>query len=1774
MNTNKFLLASLVAMLTTSVAFAGIVTTASYQRRVEITLSQIAVTSLGEGSFSGVPVLVRLSESAISDFHYSDFLSNGADLVFADADDNEIPHEIDTWNPSGESLVWIRPATLSASMGPIFMYYGASSATPSSSTGVWSEYVGVWHLNDTVNTSTYGTFPNSTAVSGIDGEMASHSTANEAGRIGKSFRVNDGGFKTGNYNYGGVFVNDSGTGSPLDLGDTFAISGWFKHADQQLYYDHFFYKRQAADNAATKPPTGAFAIEIAVGSGKTAQVGPRGSSSGNTKVSLSSNMIDVWAYMTFVYSGNKCYVYQNGVLAGTSSINAVVDNDAPLAFGNNCLATGENIGDAAWCGWIDEVRLMDGVPTAEWLAAEYEAMTTEGYLEFGASVLQDADAPLYASASVSRNASNTGFAVTAELTSGKGVMNAIFTDVVSGNAITVPFNNGSSVTMPGTYTAEVLVPALPANRLYRCAIQVVTPSGTVTQRSLSDVFSGELSVEQVSDAEELTLAPGHFAVISPVTLPAPFTAAYSVGGTAVAGETYVALPGTTDFAASSSTADISVLPVFSVAVDEDVTVSVDISAGVTYLLGATTTAELTIVNSELDPYARYVSPTGNDTTGSGLRDNPYATIGKALSTLDGEGGTIWLFDGEYGVSAAINVTIPVTIRSISEDPATVTVKRASGNFSIFTLNCADAKLLDITITGGSVSDKINGGCVNIGTVGGVVEHCIIRDSNVSSKYGSAGGGIYMSAGYVTRCVIFGNVANYNGGGGGVYIAGGQVESSLIYSNLGGTENGSTYAGDNGGGVRLSGTTAVLANCTIYLNRGMTNPGVRIEYNKGIKGRVVNCVIVDNLTMNGAWDFSNIGGPATSADGFENCMTDARIAQPNASCFGGPYGFVDHTGNDYHLTAASSAVDAGAAVTLYSNLDLDGNPRLSGSALDVGCYEYQQDEPSIGIAVDREEAFTNVLFTFTAAVKGGSLEGGITWNFGDGQTETTSALTCTHAYADLGAKDVSVSATVGGRPVSYTAHALVKACAETILADGNPYTFEDAYGYATDGTTILVTNGTTTAKSQIFLRKGITVKGISDSPTNVIFKVSGSSRVFWMSHPDAAIRNVTITGGKIIQSLGGNVYISDFGGMLSNCVVSAGIADNYNANGGNLNMSSGLVTHCVITGGTVNNTGGGSKAANVVISGGVLEHSLIVKGNDTTKGDNAATTAGVRITGGVMRNCTVAGNAGKTTGGVSAGGGSVVNCVIAGNASSVTGGDTAAFSGTASVFEKCALDTAAPVNESCLSAAAAALLADVSNEDYHAAPGSPVVDAGLELMNPPEVDLDGNARIQGEGIDMGCYEYAGQFAVTFDADPREAIFPAQITFTAIVDGADEGDIIDYQWDFDGDGEIDDVLSGPVAVYNATAGGVFTSALYVTDVTKGISAEAVRVDFLKLAPPVLYVDVASENPVSPFVGWDTAATNVQEAVDAAVDGCEVVVTSGVYRVKSRLLVEKGVRVRGFSGNPDDVTLHSSGCGSLFISSTNAVVESMAFTNGYSNGGTQAGFEFGVSGGMVSNCVVRNSSALNWSGSGPAFYSPYTNALITHCTFAGCTLSGYSGGDKPIAYLAKGRLVNSLFVGCSDAFNADDDHISLLYVGKQASVANCTFVGNTSGDCFFIKVEDGGAVTNCVFAGNTFKPAEDGVAYSGFAVADGQAFSHCAFDAGFDEAPGDASLLGTAADFFENFAEGNLTPARLLVGAGVNYEGISRLDLAGRARLIGRTIDIGCYEGDMPFTLFLLK
>jgi hypothetical protein len=145
--------------------------------------------------------------------------------------------------------------------------------------------------------------------------------------------------------------------------------------------------------------------------------------------------------------------------------------------------------------------------------------------------------------------------------------------------------------------------------------------------------------------------------------------------------------------------------------------------------------------------------------------------------------------------------------------------------------------------------------------------------------------------------------------------------------------------------------------------------------------------------------------------------------------------------------------------------------------------------------------------------------------------------------------------------------------------------------------------------------------------------------------------------------------------------------------------------------------------------------------------------------------------------------------------------------------------------------------------------------------------------------------------------------------------------------------------------------------------------------------------------------------------------------------------------------------------------------------------------------------------------------------------------------------------------------------MSVGASAVVRNNTFIRNTIHSRGLINVSSGATVVNNVFAGNSFASESgdtvDGSTEVGFnfgssaSVAGVPAFVNCATD--LAEQINENCVTGTAAAFFKDYANGDYTPnpAGPLYNAGVTPENAPSVDLAGKKRVQGKSIDIGSFE-----------
>ncbi|MCB0127370.1 MAG: DUF2341 domain-containing protein, partial [Caldilineaceae bacterium] len=118
----------------------------AFPNEIQLTFDNTAATE----DLQNFAVLVTLDATKID---YADTQDQGQDIRFFDADGaTPLSHQIELWNESGTSYVWVKVPQIDAGSNAdfIIMRYGNPTANDiQDPTGVWdTNYVGVWHLNE------------------------------------------------------------------------------------------------------------------------------------------------------------------------------------------------------------------------------------------------------------------------------------------------------------------------------------------------------------------------------------------------------------------------------------------------------------------------------------------------------------------------------------------------------------------------------------------------------------------------------------------------------------------------------------------------------------------------------------------------------------------------------------------------------------------------------------------------------------------------------------------------------------------------------------------------------------------------------------------------------------------------------------------------------------------------------------------------------------------------------------------------------------------------------------------------------------------------------------------------------------------------------------------------------------------------------------------------------------------------------------------------------------------------------------------------------------------------------------------------------------------------------------------------------------------------------------------------------------------------------------------------------------------------------------------
>jgi hypothetical protein len=381
--------------------------------------------------------------------------------------------------------------------------------------------------------------------------------------------------------------------------------------------------------------------------------------------------------------------------------------------------------------------------------------------------------------------------------------------------------------------------------------------------------------------------------------------------------------------------------------------------------------------------------------------------------------------------------------------------------------------------------------------------------------------------------------------------------------------------------------------------------------------------------------------------------------------------------------------------------------------------------------------------------------------------------------------------------------------------------------------------------------------------------------------------------------------------------------------------------------------------------------------------------------------------------------------------------------------------------------------------------------------------------------------------------------------------------------------------------------------------------------------LYVDLNCTNPVPPYTDWSTAATNIQDAIDASTNGDLVLVTNGIYLNSGRtapdgaltsVVVTNMVTMQSVNG-PAVTLINGNQAMRCVYLANDSVLTGVTVTNG------AAGYGGGVwsasTSGIITNCVIAGSSAFYGGGiySGTLYNCTLDgnsadgsnsrgggacNSTLNHCTLT--NNSAEYGAGAFIDYNVQCSLNNCILINNSATWSGGG-----IYGGN---LNNCLFFGNatTEGDgggaafatlnnCLIISnatFESGGGtyvstVNNCTLVNNSssevgggdadstvhnsvlfYNTAPDGSNYIGDGEVPENLYNCCTTplpDNGSGNITNEPVFVGLANDDF------HLQSNSPCINSGNNIYVSSGTDSDGHPRIVGGTVDVGCYEYQSP-------
>ncbi len=708
--------------------------------------------------------------------------------------------------------------------------------------------------------------------------------------------------------------------------------------------------------------------------------------------------------------------------------------------------------------------------------------------------------------------------------------------------------------------------------------------------------------------------------------------------------------------------------------------------------------------------------------------------------------------------------------------------------------------------------------------------------------------------------------------------------------------------------------------------------------------------------------------------------------------------------------------------------------------------------------------------------------------------------------------------------------------------GNYFTdIQSAVDASSAGDLVLVSNGFYSTggavtpgyscSNRVVISINITVRGISGPENTVILGKgpNGSNAVRGVYMLTGVLDGFTVSNGHTWASgdnysdqSGGGVNMRS-GGIVTNCIISGNSADQ---DGGGTYY--GIVNNSTIRGNSAEDDGGGS-CYGIVNNSTIRGNSAVDNGGGTCNCTvnkskiigNLARSFGGGAYYSTVNNCAISGNSADLGGGAynstinnsvvsgnsatEGGGGTrgrrINNSTISGNSAGLRGGGTSYSTVSNSIIWR----NSAPVGTNfyegeinyCCTFPLSGGTGNFTNNPVllsssHISASSPCIAAGAN-GSTIGTDIDGEPWKNPPSV--GCDEVyptnlTGDLFVDIYAKYTSTIIGVELVFKSKIDGKP----VSNNWIIGNAGTFADKY---FINHSFSATGEYEVILFAfnLDNSAGISA-TVMVNVVELNSATYYVNKINPTPIYPYNSWPAAATNIQDAVEAAsqTQNSLVLVTNGIYDTGgnltpghscyNRVVITKNIVVRGVNGPENTIIL---GKGPFGVNAVRGVLLSAGVLEGFtvSNGYTMDHFSYddiydnsggGVNmyggNGIVTNCIISGNAAY-FNGGGVCYGAAYNSIVSGNSageTSGPVNMDVRNGGGanrvirrSPSETYGGGAFFTSMF-RCSIMMN-----LAMYGAGAYGgTINNSTISGNSAGN--YGGGTHNSTVNNCSISGNS--------------------------------------------------------------------------------------------------------